>query len=56
MIFDKKFKIFFYFFYGKMGLEIMFYDVLDKKETILEQKNNNLLEGQNWQFCRGVNP
>ena len=34
----------------------MFHDVLDKKETILEQKNNNFSEGQNWQFCKGVSP
>ena len=36
MIVRKKFKIFYYFFPGKMRLEIMFHDVLDKKETILE--------------------
>ena len=39
-----------------MSLEIMFHDVLDKKKTILEWKNNKFLEGQNWQFCKGVNP
>ena len=39
-----------------MSLEVMFHDVLDKKEAILEQKRNNFSEGQNWQFCKGVNP
>ena len=36
MIFVKKFKIFLFFFWGKMSLEIMFHDVLDKKKTILQ--------------------
>ena len=36
MLFVKKYKIFFYFFKGKISLEIMFHYVLDKKETILE--------------------
>ena len=36
MIVAKKFKIFYYFSQGKMRLEIMFHDVLDKKETILK--------------------
>ena len=34
----------------------MFHDDLDKKETIFEYKNNKFLQGQNWQFCKGVNP
>ena len=43
----------------------MFHDVLDKKETIYDYKNDNfskgqkkknLLEGQKWQFCKRVNP
>ena len=41
MIFVKKMQNFpFFFVGGKMSLEIMFHDVLDKKETILQQKNN----------------
>ena len=36
MIVAKKFKNFYYFFQGKIRLGIMFHDVLDKKETILE--------------------
>ena len=36
MIFVKKCKIFLFFFAAKISLEIMFHDVLDKKETILE--------------------
>ena len=53
MIFVKKFKIFLYFFWGKMSLEKMFYDVLDKKETIYNYKNNNFSEGQKSNFSRG---
>ena len=33
----------------------MFHDVSDKKETILDEKNN-FLAVQNWQFCKKVNP
>ena len=36
MIFVKKCKIFLFFFGGKMSLEIMLHDVLDKKKTILQ--------------------
>ena len=36
MIFVKKFKIFLFFFVGKMSLEIVFHNVLNRKETILE--------------------
>ena len=56
MILVKKFRIFPFLFLGENEPRNMFHDVLDKKETILELKNNNFLEGQNWQFCKGVNP
>ena len=34
----------------------MFHDVLDKKRNYFRVKNNNFLERQNWQFCKGVDP
>ena len=37
--FSQKIQNFFFFFGGKMSQEIMFHDVLDKKETILQKKN-----------------
>ena len=33
----------------------MFHDVLDKKETIYNYKNDNFLKGQKSQFPKGVN-
>lgn len=36
-------------------MELFFYDVLDKKATIFEYKNNNFSEGYTSQFSKGVN-
>ena len=33
----------------------MFHDVLDKKETIYDYKNDNFSKGQKSQFSKGVN-
>ena len=32
------------------------YDVLDRKETFYDYKNNNFLTTQKWHFFKGVNP
>ena len=37
-----------------MSLEIVFHDALGEKKNILQKKK--FLEGQKWQFCKGVNP
>ena len=34
----------------------MFHDVLDKNETILDEKYYNFSEGQKSHFSKGVNP
>ena len=52
---SKNSQIFFYFFWVKIGVEIMFHDVLDKKETIYDYKNDNFSKGQKSQYSKGVN-
>ena len=39
-----------------MSLKITFHDVLDKKESVLDYKNNNFSEGLKSQFSEGVKP
>ena len=51
----KKFTNFLFFFWVKIGVEIMFHDVLDKKETIYHYKNDNFSKGQKSQYSKGVN-
>ena len=40
----------------KIGPEIMFGDVLDRKEAFLENKNMYLICPKNRTFSKGVNP
>ena len=39
-----------------MSLEITFHGVLDRKETVLDYKNNNFSQGLKSQFSEGVKP
>ena len=40
----------------KIGPEMMFKDVLDRKEAVLDNKNMYLICPKNRKFCKGVNP
>ena len=40
----------------KLGQEIMFRDVLDRKEAFLEKKNMYFICPKNRKFSKGVNP
>ena len=48
------------FLYGlfllKIGQEMMFGDVLDRKEAFLDNKNMYLICAKNRKFSKGVNP
>ena len=44
------------FFLLKTGPEMMFGDVLDRKEAFLENKNKYLIFPKNRKFSKGVNP
>ena len=56
MIFVEKSKFSFTFFQGKMSLEIMFHDVLDKKDILLDNKITFFQKCQKRPFSKGVSP
>ena len=41
---------------GNIGLENVFYDILEPKNTFLGYKNTKLKKSKNWHFSKGVNP
>ena len=45
-----------YLFLLKIGPQMMFGDVLDKQEALLENKNMYLICPKNRKFSKGVNP
>ena len=44
------------FFLGNIGLENVFYDILERKNAFLGYKNKNFKTSKNWHFSKGVNP
>ena len=44
------------FFLGNIGQEIVFYDILERKNTLLAYKNKKFKRWKNWHFSNGVNP
>ena len=56
MLLVKKCNFFLYLFSLKVSLEIMFNNVLDRKETFFGHKNFNLSKSQKSHFSKGVNP
>ena len=45
-----------FFFLGNIGQENVFYDILERKNTFLDYKNNKFKKSKNWHFFKGVNP
>ena len=39
-----------------MGQEIVFYEILERKNAFLGHKNNKFKKLKNWHFSKGVNP
>ena len=56
MLLVKNCNFFLYLFSLKIRLEIMFNNVLDRKETFFGHKNFTLSKSQKSHFLRGVNP
>ena len=56
MLLVKKCTLFINLFLVKIRLEIMFNNVLDRKETFFGHKNFNLSKSQKSHFSKGVNP
>ena len=44
------------FFVGNIGQEIVFKDILERKNAFLSYKNKKFKESKNWHFPKGVNP
>ena len=45
---------FFNFFFGNIGQENVFYDILERKNTFLGDKNKKFKKWKNWDFFKGV--
>ena len=49
-------RFFYFLFLGNIGLEYVFYDILERKHAFLGYKNKKLKKSKNWEFSRGVSP
>ena len=56
MVFVQKWPIFNLFFWGNIGNENVSYDILERKNAFLSNKNKKLKKWKNWHFLKGVNP
>ena len=43
-----------FFFLGNLGLENVFYDILERKNTFLGYKKKRFKKSKNWHFFKGV--
>ena len=53
--FPPKMAIFPTFFFGNIGKENVYYDILERKNAFLGYKNNKFKKSKNWHFSKGVN-
>ena len=44
------------FFFGNIGQENVFHDILKRKTALLGYKNKKFKKSKNWHFSKGVNP
>ena len=56
MVLVQKWPFFQIFFLGNISEEIVFYDILDRKNAFLGYKNNKFKRSKNSHFSKGVNP
>ena len=56
MIFVKNWQYFHLFILFKIGQENVFYDVLNRKNALLDYKNIKLRKSKNWDFSKEVSP
>ena len=45
-----------FYFLGNVGQENVFYDILERKNTVLGYKIKKFKKWKNWHFSKGVNP
>ena len=55
MVLVQKWPFFQIFFLGNIGLENVFYDILERKNAFLGYKNKKIIKSKNWHFSKGVN-
>ena len=53
---SKNWPFFHLFFWGNIGQENVFYNILKRKNAFLGHKNSKLKKSKNWDFSKGVNP
>ena len=54
MVLVQKWPIFQLCFFGNIGQEIVFYDILERKDTFLDYKKKNFKKAKNWHFLTGL--
>ena len=55
MVLVKKWPFFHVFFLSNIGLEILFYNILERKNDFLAYKKKKIKKTKNWHFSKGVN-
>ena len=56
MVLVQKWPFFQFMFLGNIGLENVFYDILEGKKVFPSYKNKTFKKSNNWHFSQGVNP
>ena len=56
MVLVQKWPFFQLYFWGNIGQENVFYDILERENALLGYKNKKLKKSKNWHFSKGVNP
>ena len=56
MVLLKIWSFFQLFFLGNIGQETVFYEILQRKNAFLGNKNHKLKKSKNWHFSKGVMP
>ena len=54
MLLVKKCNDFHYLFSLKIGLEIRFNNIINRKETLFDYENKNFITSQKWHFPKGL--
>ena len=54
MVLVQKWPFWEFFFLGNIGEENVFYDVLERKNTFLDNKNMKSKKSKNWHFPKGL--
>ena len=54
MVLVQNWPFFQFFFLGNIGLETVFYDILERKNAFLGYKNKMLKKSKNWHFSKRV--